>query len=104
MIRRHPGPLLLRPDVNGGIEPRLVSAGLQVRYRQGGEAIRPAGHEITHKLKKLLQQEGIVPWMRERLPLLYAGNELVAVAELWIAGECSHPCGYGVTWRNHARL
>jgi len=98
------GQLLLSPAANGGIDPRLATAGLQVRYRRGGEAIRPAGHEITHKLKKLLQQEGIVPWMRERLPLLYAGDELVAVAELWIAGECSRPDGYCVTWRNRLAL
>ena len=98
------GHLLLSPAANGGIDPRLATAGLQVRYRRGGEAIRPAGHEITHKLKKLLQQEGIVPWMRERLPLLYAGDKLVAVAELWIAGECSHPDGYGVTWSNRLAL
>ncbi len=93
------GQLALKPDVDGGINPELASAGLRVRYRHGGEEIRPAGHDCTHKLKKLLQQEGIVPWMRSRLPLLYSGENLVAVADLWIAGECSHHAGYGVSWR-----
>ena len=98
------GQLLLRPDVDGGINPGLATAGLRVRYRSGGEEIRPAGHDCTHKLRKLLQQEGIVPWMRMRLPLLYAGENLVAVADLWIAEECSHHAGFGVCWRNSLPL
>jgi tRNA(Ile)-lysidine synthase len=98
------GQLVLSPDVGGGINPELAHAGLRIRYRHGGEEIRPAGHECTHKLKKLLQQEGIVPWMRERLPLLYSGDDLVAVADLWIAKECSHDAGFGVSWRDKSSL
>jgi len=98
------GQLVLSPGIGGGINPELAHAGLRIRYRHGGEEIRPAGHECTHKLKKLLQQEGIVPWMRERLPLLYAGEQLVAVADLWIAKECSHDAGFGVSWRDKSAL
>lgn len=98
------GQLVLSPDVGGGINPELAHAGLRIRYRHGGEEIRPAGHECTHKLKKLLQQEGIVPWMRERLPLLYAGDDLVAVADLWVAKDCSHEAGFGVSWRDKSAL
>lgn len=98
------GQLVLSPDVDGGISPALASAGLRIRYRHGGEEIRPTGHDCTHKLKKLLQQEGIVPWMRERLPLLYSGEELVAVADLWIAKDCSDNAGFGVSWRDRAPL
>ena len=94
------GRLVLNPQVDGGISPALASAGLRIRYRHGGEEIRPAGHDCTHKLKKLLQQEGIVPWMRERLPLLYAEDKLVAVADLWIAEECTQDAGFGVSWRD----
>jgi len=98
------GELQLSPDIDGGISPALAAAGLQVRYRSGGEEIRPAGHDCTHKLRKLLKREGIVPWMRARLPLLYAGDNLVAVADLWIAQEHSHDAGFGVSWRNRLPL
>ena len=98
------GQLLLIADVDGGINPGLATAGLRVRYRNGGEEIRPAGHGCTRKLRKLLQQEGIVPWMRARLPLLYSGENLVAVADLWIAEECSDDAGFGVCWRNRLPL
>jgi tRNA(Ile)-lysidine synthase len=98
------GQLALSPDIDGGISPDLASAGLQIRYRHGGEEIRPTGHDCTHKLKKLLQQEGIVPWMRERLPLLYSGDDLVAVADLWIAKDCSGDTGFGVSWHDRSPL
>ena len=98
------GQLALDADAETGISPELANAGLRVRYRHGGEEIRPAGHECTHKLKKLLQQEGIVPWMRERLPLLYSGDQLVAVADLWIAEECTQRAGFGVSWRDRSPL
>ena len=29
----------------------------------------------------------MLPWWRDRLPLLYAGERLVAVGDLWIAEE-----------------
>jgi tRNA(Ile)-lysidine synthase len=98
------GRLALDPGADQGITPDLANAGLQVRYRHGGEEIRPAGRDRTHKLKKLLQQEGIVPWMRERLPLLYSGDKLVAVADLWIAEEYAENAGFGVTWRDRSAL
>lgn len=98
------GWLALEPEVDGGIRRELAEDGLRVRYRHGGEEIRPAGHRRTRKLKKLLQEEGIVPWMRERLPLLYAGDRLVAVADLWISTECTENQGYGISWRGHSSL
>jgi tRNA(Ile)-lysidine synthase len=46
--------------------------------RKGGEEIKPLGQTHTKKLKKLLQEKGIVPWMRERLPLIYSGEGMTA--------------------------
>lgn len=64
---------------------KLPAAGAwQVRYRQGGERCQPAGREHSQSLKKLLQDYQVPPWWRPRLPLIYAGEELVAVANLWV--------------------
>jgi tRNA(Ile)-lysidine synthase len=54
---------------------------LQIRYRQGGEVLALAGR--GHRdLKRLLQEAGLPAFARQRLPLLYAQDELLAVANL----------------------
>lgn len=54
---------------------------LQVRYRQGGEAMLVAGRG-RRDLKRLLNEAGVPVFVRARLPLLYCDEELVAVANL----------------------
>lgn len=50
-----------------------------VRFRQGGERLYSAERGGHHALKHLLQEMGIPPWQRERLPLVYAGERLVCI-------------------------
>ncbi|MFS2158635.1 tRNA lysidine(34) synthetase TilS [Pseudomonas sp. Pseusp122] len=63
------------------IEGDQPAAALQVRYRQGGEimALPTRGHR---DLKRLLNEQGIPLFVRDRLPLLYEGERLIAVANL----------------------
>ena len=63
---------------------RLNGRSLHVRLRSGGESLLLAGRGHHHALKKLLQSEGVPPWLRARLPLFYAGQELAAVADRWV--------------------
>ena len=82
------GALSLQAVSGQGISAEnLAGQKLEVRFRQGGERIQPAGRQGHHSLKKLFQEAGIPPWQRERIPLLYLGDELIAVAGLWIAQE-----------------
>ncbi|SFB08909.1 tRNA(Ile)-lysidine synthase [Pseudomonas sp. NFIX10] len=54
---------------------------LSVRYRQGGEVLALAGR--GHRdLKRLLNEKGVPAFVRGRLPLLYQGEQLLAVANL----------------------
>lgn len=48
-----------------------------VRARQGGERLRIGQQHVT--LKHWLQAHNLPPWQRQQLPLLYAGNRLIAV-------------------------
>jgi tRNA(Ile)-lysidine synthase len=98
------GTLTLERGVAGGIDPRLVGDGLRIRFREGGEKLRPAGREHTLALKNLLQEAGVVPWMRGHIPLLYANGKLVAVADLWTAEEAACRAGYAVRWKDKPRL
>jgi tRNA(Ile)-lysidine synthase len=60
---------------------------LHVRLRQGGERIKPAGDAHTRELRDLFQQAMIPPWRRLGVPLLYAGDEIIAVADRWITAR-----------------
>ena len=57
---------------------------LTIRFRQGGECLRPVGRGGSRKLKKLLQELKVPYWLRDRVPLIYIGDELIAVADIVI--------------------
>ncbi len=98
------GSLRLAPGAARGLSGAIVERGLSIHMRRGGEEIKPAGQAHTKKLKKLLQEKGIVPWMRDRLPLIYAGDELVAVADLWLAAGAASEPGTAVCWDDRPEL
>jgi tRNA(Ile)-lysidine synthase len=54
---------------------RLGGKTLRVRLRRGGESLRLPGRQHHHKLKKLLQDAGVPPWERQRLPLIFVDDE-----------------------------
>lgn len=59
----------------------------QVRWRQGGERCRPQGRTHSQTLKRLLQEYGLEPWLREFVPLLFINDELAAVGDLWVCED-----------------
>jgi tRNA(Ile)-lysidine synthase len=72
---------------------RLPAQGYwRLGFRVGGERCRPAGRDHSQSLKKLLQEYGVPPWQRQSVPLLYDGEELAAVGDLWICeGHQANP-------------
>ena len=101
-------------EAGGGPHEQMVfpdawaAAGLSVRFRRGGERFRPRGAAHHRSLKKLLQEEGIVPWMRSRIPLLYRDEELVGVGDLWVCddvrGAPASERAWKVLWSGHPPL
>ncbi|HEY6985741.1 MAG TPA: tRNA lysidine(34) synthetase TilS [Rhodanobacteraceae bacterium] len=85
-------PLVLPADVGslqlvavspGAPAPRLDQPAL-VRFRRGGESLRLAGGVHTRELRDLLQEAGVPPWQRSRLPLVLDDEgALLAVGDLW---------------------
>ncbi|MDG2376042.1 MAG: tRNA lysidine(34) synthetase TilS [Woeseiaceae bacterium] len=82
-----------------GLDPDIVGNGLKIHFRQGGESLRIAPDGSTRKLKKLFQEAEVLPWMRDRLPLLYAGDTLVAVADLWLSADHIAIGGFVIDWQ-----
>jgi tRNA(Ile)-lysidine synthase len=60
----------------------------QIRWRQGGERCTPVKRQHSQTVKKLLQEHQLETWLRDRVPLIYAGNELVAVGDIWVNKGC----------------
>ena len=91
------------PDDNGQLEvTRTCGSGIALRhwqgaairvgYRRGGESIGLPGRHHRHALKKFLQEQGVPPWMRERLPLIYLDSQLASIAGRWtLAAHAASP-------------
>ena len=72
-----------------------VSSGYRVAFRSGKEKIRMGKNR---DIKNIFQESHVPSWLRDRIPLIYAGNELVAIAAVpdwqismkvadgWVAG------------------
>ena len=71
---------------NGVIANHLLERHCTVRFRVGGEHFRPAGGR-RKPLKKWLQEKGIPPWMRSRLPLVFCADRLAWVPGIGCAEE-----------------
>jgi len=80
------------PLAAAGITPERCAGPVTVRFRRGGERIRLPGRGHSAALKTLMQAAGMPPWERERLPLVYVGEVLVAAGTRWMAdpAACHH--------------
>lgn len=91
-----------------GLPESWLAEGLTLRFRSGGERFKPRGREHHHSLKDLFQEIGVVPWMRERVPLFYRGGVLVAVGDLAVSAAVdaapAHEARWSVRWTQHAPL
>ncbi len=84
----------------GGIDPGLLGgAELQIRYHPLNNRLHLQGRSHSTRFKNFYQERGVPPWMRGRLPLLYSGDQLVAVADLVICHPSVSPGGSGVYYQ-----
>jgi tRNA(Ile)-lysidine synthase len=104
---RHPLPAFHWPDPsislklpdNGVLRltGQIPDGPLHIRYREGGEVMHSPdrGHR---DLKRLLNECGVPGFARGRLPLLYRGEQLLAVANLpGLNGSVQH--GWNLHWQ-----
>lgn len=73
------------PTRGEGVALRLLEGrSLVLRLRRGGERLRPDCRRPRRSLKNLLQESGLPPWLRERLPLLCHGDHVVAIPNVGV--------------------
>ena len=79
----------MTPIKNGGVGAGYEDGGewpmLRVGFRQGGERIAIAASRPTRELRLVLQELGVPPWQRERIPLVHDAQGLVAIGDLLVA-------------------
>ncbi len=81
------GALRAVPSVGKGLAIDRLPAIVQVRSRCDAERLHPAGRTHERPLKDLLRESGVLPWWRDRLPLISIHRKAIAVADLMIAQE-----------------
>lgn len=92
------GRLRLEATVGEGLRADLGPP--TVAFRTGGERLQPPGRGGTVALKQWLQEQGVPPWERERLPLLCLDGRIAAVADRLVCAGFG--AGAGVPgWRIH---
>jgi tRNA(Ile)-lysidine synthase len=81
--------LAWQTELGKGIKLSILSKGISVRFRQGGERIKLHGSDHHKSVKHLFQEWMIPPWQRDQIPLLFSGDELIAIAGYCVSESAS---------------
>jgi tRNA(Ile)-lysidine synthase len=72
--------LFAKPEQGIGISKEKVKeAEFIIRFRKGGEEIKPDNFSHNKTVKQLFQERSVLPWFRDKIPLVYIDNELAAI-------------------------
>ncbi|MBZ2169867.1 tRNA lysidine(34) synthetase TilS [Marinobacter sp. F4216] len=75
---------------------------IRVSTRQGGERVRPYPEGRSKSLKNWFQEQGVPPWERPCLPLIFVGfgdsEQLIAIGDFWCSDQYSG-CAPAAGWR-----
>jgi tRNA(Ile)-lysidine synthase len=97
------GCLELVAATGGGLSRERLRGPLTVLPRPAGAVFRPAGCPHHRELRKWLQEQGVLPWMRDSLPCVHAGGEIVAIGDLAYGGSLAAAPGepaWGIRWHH----
>lgn len=100
------GRLRLRPALAGETAFAVPSPPLRVDWQRASQRLQLAPGAPHRTLRNLFQEHGVVPWMRASLPLLFSGDSLAAVADLWIdiAFQTRDAGGSVLEWLDHPAI
>jgi len=82
--------LVARP---GGLRRASLPEQLHVRARAGGEVLKPGSRAATRSVQHLCQDLGVLPWMRDALPFICGGGDVLGIADLWLDARWCAPAG-----------
>ena len=70
----------------GDIRPPRADEAVSVRFKAPG-LLHIIGRNGGRKLKKIWQELGVPPWLRDTTPLLFYGETLIAAAGVFVTQE-----------------
>lgn len=70
----------------GDIRPPRADEAVSVRFKAAG-LLHIVGRNGGRKLKKIWQELGVPPWLRDTTPLLFYGETLIAAAGVFVTQE-----------------
>jgi tRNA(Ile)-lysidine synthase len=100
------GRLRMRPARHGEAAFAAPLQPLRVDWQRGSQRLQLAAGAPRRTLRNLFQEHGVVPWMRPCLPLLFIGESVAAVADLWIdaAFQSRDAGGNVLEWLDHPAI
>ncbi len=82
------------------LKPPEAGQKVTIRTRRGGERFHPVGRSGSCTLKKWLNESQVPKWDRDRIPLVFYDEVMVAVGDLVLdSGYASTDKGYRIIWR-----
>jgi tRNA(Ile)-lysidine synthetase-like protein len=100
------GTITLVASTGCGFSALRYPGPFELRVRLGGERLLPAGQRVEKSVTRLLREAGTEPWLRDRIPLVYSRDSLLAVGQRWVAAtaaaEAGEP-GLAVRWARSVR-
>jgi tRNA(Ile)-lysidine synthase len=77
--------LIAKSEIGLGLsKEKIKNTKIIVRYRQGGEKIQPHNKSHSKTVKQLFQECGVLPWLRDRFPLIYVNGTLAVIPGLCV--------------------
>ena len=101
IVASHP-PHMLVP-AGAQVDQAACAHGVEIHFQPLNARIRLAGHH--HELRKVYQQQGVPPWLRGHVPVLYVKDQLIAIPGLVIADgwQARSGCaGWTIDWTGWA--
>jgi tRNA(Ile)-lysidine synthase len=97
------GNIRLEETQGSGISSEAIQQGLTIKPRSGGERCKPAGDSHTRSLKTIYQDHHVPPWEREKLPLIFSNDTLIAIADIVVCDQAAvsgDSAGFKIIWQS----
>jgi tRNA(Ile)-lysidine synthase len=90
-----------------GISSKKCSENLSIKFRKGGEKIHLNGSHHSKTLKNFLNERKVLPWVRDKIPLIYDNQELICIGDLWtnqnFIADSSEP-SFLIQWNTEMKI